>query len=334
MNEIEPLKAGIDGKETVWGIYSSSEYITSKMFTDSVKNGISTIIKEVKYIAPSTFDLAEWACSIGTSTNFLNAKRALIFTTFGVLDVSFSRGKLEIEANGTPDEVNAFFSALDQIFKRAENLIEWLYGSHGESISVPLNYRPAIQSAYPFLEMPVNDVIDDYLNSDACVIILIGPPGTGKTSFIKNLIHRSKSDAKISYDEKILNSDGMFAGFIEDDSKFLVIEDADVFLSAREDGNSMMHRFLNVSDGLISATGKKLVFSTNLSSIRDVDSALIRPGRCYAVLEFRALTRAEAQNVADEIGTELPDGSSFTLAEVCGSQPASSGKVNRRVGFC
>jgi ATP-dependent 26S proteasome regulatory subunit len=94
----------------------------------------------------------------------------------------------------------------------------------------------------------------------------------------------------------------------------------------------MMHRFLNVSDGLISAQDKKLVFSTNLPSVREIDAALMRPGRCFDVVEFRSLDRTEAKQIADELGLELPDGKDFTLAELFNVQP--SGEVQtRRVGF-
>jgi ATP-dependent 26S proteasome regulatory subunit len=57
----------------------------------------------------------------------------------------------------------------------------------------------------------------------------------------------------------------------------------------------MMHRFLNVGDGLVTTKGKKLIFSTNLPSIRDVDSALVRPGRCFDILNFDA----EISNVVE-----------------------------------
>ena len=81
------------------------------------------------------------------------------------------------------------------------------------------------------------------------------------------------------------------------------------------------------------AKDKKLVFSTNLPSVRDVDSALMRPGRCFDVVEFRPLKRDEAEVVAAELGLVLPDGSEFTLAEMFNEQPSGDSVFNRRVGF-
>ena len=112
------------------------------------------------------------------------------------------------------------------------------------------------------------------------------------------------------------------------------MEDADTFLESRQDGNTMMHKFLNVSDGLISAADKKLVFSTNLPNVRDIDSALLREGRCFDVVQFRPLTRKEALAVVEETGTGrvLQDGQEFTLAEIFKSQP-SGNKQTRGMGF-
>lgn len=155
------------------------------------------------------------------------------------------------------------------------------------------------------------------------------------STFLKNLIHRSKSNAKVAYDETVLSNDGFFAGFIEDDAKFLVMEDADNFLSKRSNGNSMMHRFLNVSDGLISAADKKLVFSTNLPSVKDIDAALIRPGRCFDVVTFNALTRAQAQRVIDEVGSGSlpPDKEKITLAEIFSTQQNAKKSKPSGMGF-
>jgi ATP-dependent 26S proteasome regulatory subunit len=215
-------------------------------------------------------------------------------------------------------------------------MIEWVYNARGDEVSMPLNFRAAINGAYPWLDRPIEQFIDDYLASSASVLILIGPPGTGKTTFIKNLIHRSGGNAKVAYDTKVMEDDQLFASFIEEsDTKFLVMEDADAFLEARTDGNTMMHKFLNVSDGLLSAADKKLVFSTNLPSVRNIDSALMRPGRCFSTVTFRALTIPEAQVVLNEIGSNKKidhDRSSITLAELLSGHQPSQTRA-RSIGF-
>ena len=129
--------------------------------------------------------------------------------------------------------------------------------------------------------------------------------------------------------------DSFFAGFIGDDTRFLVMEDADEFLKSRTEGNTMMHKFLNVSDGLISAADKKLVFSTNLPHLDDIDEALMREGRCFDVLQFEALNRQQAQAVLDSVDSTrvLGDGNRFTLAECFSSRPSGKGFKRRKIGF-
>jgi ATP-dependent 26S proteasome regulatory subunit len=85
----------------------------------------------------------------------------------------------------------------------------------------------------------------------------------------------------------------------------MVMEDADMFLKSRKEGNTMMHKFLNVGDGLVTTRNKKMVFSTNLPSIKDIDPALVRPGRCYDIIHFGELNQAEAEKLAKRAGVTI-----------------------------
>jgi len=112
----------------------------------------------------------------------------------------------------------------------------------------------------------------------------------------------------------------------------MVLEDADSFLSSRsKSGNTVMHKFLNVGDGLLSTRGKKIVFSTNLPSTRDIDDALLRVGRCFDVLKFRGLTEQEVKRIAgaDFVSDHYP----ITLAEVFGGNKGRHYGTDNKVGF-
>lgn len=333
-NPIEEVEfMAVNQDDILLGVYGLDDWVTNTAQKQAIKLGQSTLVVDGTWLTPANWSMKEWVAKTTKRFNFMSSTRAILFFDWGVAEVTSTSGKLAVEIHGAPNEVELFEQRLNTEFVKAENLIEWVYSARGDSIEVPLNYRPALKNAYPWIKGDIESYIDDYMDSEASVLILIGPPGTGKTTFIKNLIHRSGANAKITYDEKVMNDDSFFAGFIEGEEKFLIMEDADTFLASRTDGNTMMHRFLNVSDGLISAKDKKLVFSTNLPSVRDVDSALMRPGRCYDVLEFRALTRDEASKVAAELGQELPDGTEFTLTELFNKQPSDGTALNRRVGF-
>lgn len=222
-------------------------------------------------------------------------------------------------------------------FDEVTSYIEWVYGANGDSVNVPLNAeRLPVDEMYPFLKEPLTDYYDRYLESNANILLLIGPPGTGKTTFIRGLLAHSNSSAIVTYDAAILEKDYLFARFIEDETGVMVLEDSDNFLKARSDGNTMMHRFLNVGDGLVTTKGKKLIFSTNLPSIRDIDPALIRPGRCFDIVSFDSLKQKEAEALAKKIGVKL-DGKrdSWTIAEVFNKQIEQSANktVGSKMGF-
>ncbi len=170
-----------------------------------------------------------------------------------------------------------------------------------------------LDEAYPALAESVESFIERYLAARETVLVLQGPPGTGKTRFVRAVlaaVSRRKGDsAKVLYtaETRALENDEIFVEFVTGSHDAFVIEDADHILDSRANGNLHLHRFLAVADGVVRAQGRKILFTTNLPNVTDIDDALLRPGRCFASLRFRALERTEAERL---------------LARLCGAESA------------
>jgi hypothetical protein len=239
-----------------------------------------------------------------------------------------SSDTIEITVSGDPARVTEL---ADDILPAQFNIVsvqvKWMY-KPGDYVRLPVdNSTLPVDSFYPGLEgETLADYYARFMESRANILVLIGPPGTGKTSFIRGLLHTTRSRAILSYDAAILEHDEIFAEFMSGSETVMVLEDADTFLSSRaKHGNTVMHKFLNIGDGLLSTRGKKIVFTTNLPSVRDIDEALLRPGRCFDVMRFGKLTAAQAGLVREDYPENGPD---ITLAELMnGDRPERSDRV-------
>lgn len=163
-------------------------------------------------------------------------------------------------------------------------------------ITVPGPYNPLV---YPTIGSTVQDFknfIQGYKDTSASVLLMLSKPGEGKTTFIKHMLRELNESCLITYSDELKNMDALFAYFLTSDENYLIIEDADNYLTSRErDGNNFsMKKLLNITDGLTSNPKKKVIFTANFLNIDNVDPALKRPGRCYKVLTFPSLTKEQA----------------------------------------
>lgn len=189
---------------------------------------------------------------------------------------------------------------------------------------------------YPWIKEGLNSYFKRFIESDENVLLLVGIPGTGKTTFIKNMLDRHELNAVITYDEKLMGDDQFFLDFILGDKDILIIEDADEMIKSREKSdNTVLSKILNVSDGLIKGINKKIIFSTNITDKSKIDSALMRPGRCFDVVDFREFTHEETLKVLEVTGIEkkVREGHAYTLAELLSNSNERETVKEEKVGF-
>lgn len=328
-------------KDIIMGVGSFEEYVSGTILQKRYKENKETHHEKTKIIS-SKREWNEFLRKYCSKLRIVQHKNhsgwAIDDSLDSYIDYYYSGDTFTLEFVGDKSFVDASKIAVESQFQIVQSYIKWIHSTDGSYVTMALNDDMLpIDGMYPFLgDEKLTDYYDRYLKSTASILLLIGPPGTGKTTFIRGLLDHAKTSAIVTYDPAILEKDGLFADFLEDDEcSIMVLEDSDAFLSARTDGNTMMHRFLNVSNGLVTAKGKKMIFSTNLPSVRDVDPALTRAGRCFDIAKFEPLQYSQAHDLAKNLDIDLkekPAGetSIWTIAEIFHEQNV---KPTQKFGF-
>ncbi len=153
---------------------------------------------------------------------------------------------------------------------------------------------------YPLINVP--KMMSLYSESSETITILTGAPGTGKTCFMKKcLAEHAKNigrDIRVTYvkDPEILKKDGFWAMLSRNAPDVLVLDDLDDELLPRTEGrNEIVNNILSFSDGLFDVP-TKIIITTNVKNTK-IDSAIIRPGRCFDILAIPNLSRDQALKV-------------------------------------
>lgn len=223
---------------------------------------------------------------------------------------------------GTRSAVQLFAKYLATNFSEAGAKVAWWYINRNSPAHINVNLiepSPIYDEFYPYIKQGPYALFEDYLRSTCPILLMSGNPGTGKTSFLRSMLHKYKLKTFVGYDMRLFESDQMFIEFISGPSEALIMEDSEnlVLPRSKNSESSMMSRFLNVSDGLIKFPNKKFIFTTNETDFNNVDQALLRPGRCYGSVDFRALTYTEAAEACSAANLEYPKvDKDYTLAEL------------------
>ena len=191
---------------------------------------------------------------------------------------------------------------------------------------------------------------EDYLGTlrriDSGLSIFRGPPGTGKTSFLRFLIHKLKRSHTFYYlpvsHYGMLSDPGMAEFWIKENlarkgiRKVIILEDAEPLLLERS-GDNWRHLsdLLNISDGLLGEFLRVHVLCTMNADVANMDPAVLRSGRLVASREFGRLNPHDARKLAEARGLQLVAQKDYSLAEIYHGHRVDGQATEsaRRVGF-
>lgn len=247
----------------------------------------------------------------------------------GPIQIIFSPNNLKAY-----DFANTIANKFTLNFEEEESFVDMIIATqHGLSLkSISLNQVPNFDLKLHYGEnfKSYHDKLLSRIESkDKGIIMFHGPPGTGKTHYIRNLIPQLLDMGKrvILIPKHVLSNlespqfnSFMLENFIDQKIVF-IIEDAESIIAKRISGegfrSELVSTLLNVTDGILNDIFNIQVILTFNTEISSIDEALLRKGRLISKYEFGNLQKSDAQKLADNLGLTLHGNQkSYSLAEI------------------
>lgn len=198
---------------------------------------------------------------------------------------------------------------------------------------------------YPYI--CVDSLFKEFFASHESILLLTGEPGLGKSKLatlaLQYAINRPDEipypiDSDKPYinlvfirGTEVLSSEEFWMDLESFNPDFVIIDDLDNMLTTREADilsqedvlkNKFMNQFLSFTDG-IEKRKTKFIITTN-QNYRDIDSAVLREGRLFDIIEMRSLTKEEAldiwvsEGISEEHFDKLQLGNKCSAAQLGG----------------
>jgi len=198
-----------------------------------------------------------------------------------------------------------------------EMIIQTASGLSTRRIRFDLNYADDLDLHYgEGFSVFHKKLIERIGSRDKGIAMFHGPPGTGKTHYIRRLLPELSKSGKraILIPKHVLGAiespafnEFMLSNFIGQKIVF-VIEDSESIISKRSsDGggrSEVVSTLLNVTDGILNDIFSIQVVLTFNTDLKSIDKALLRKGRLIAKYKFDSLNHADSKRLAEHLGVD------------------------------
>jgi len=156
-------------------------------------------------------------------------------------------------------------------------------------------------------------------NNTSGLYLFHGVPGTGKSTYIKYLVHQLKQDI-IFMSPKLagnLDTPDLTTFLIENRNSIIIIEDAEDLITAREgERNSSISTLLNLTDGLLGETLHIKVIATFNTEAKNIDKALMRKGRLELMYQFKPLSIEKSNKLFTKLKIDYITNKEMSLTDI------------------
>jgi len=182
--------------------------------------------------------------------------------------------------------------------------------------NIEINYGKSFTTVH-------ESIVKKLTTEQSGIYIFEGPPGTGKTTYIKNLIKYVKRDFIFIQNSIIeqLDSPQLIKLLIQKPNAVLIFEDAEkAVLRRATDNQSFVSTILSLSDGFLGSVLNVSIIITYNAEVKDVDQAIFRKGRLKYTHRFDKLSIEDAQRKIDHDKIEgINVTQPMSLAEIYGA---------------
>lgn len=240
------------------------------------------------------------------------------------------------------DILNRVISLVKSKKYKPKNRVGLLQMSYGTLNVKFVEYRPYEHEITPFLGEDIAALKQEMLqsfreNTKGGLYLIHGKPGTGKTSFLKEVLNQTDRKALFIPPSIAgeLGNPNLISLLMDHAESILIIEDAETVLMKREaDNSNAVSSLLNLTDGFPADFLNLNIICTFNTDIKHIDAALLRKGRLRAKQEFKTLDIENGQKLAKVVGSEIIVDCEMTIAEICNEGSSFAEKKGQyEIGF-